>query len=383
MARAVRTASQLDTGLLILCGVLSLAALVMPDWMQESVATAIRRTVLAPLVDVQQKAEVMRTTIVTRDSVQQTRGALVGESLSAPALEIENAQLRQMIGLGSRLRNGFVSAEALRTGTLDREFTLTVSAGSNAGVEPLTPVVTADGLVGQVVTVDPTFSTAISWAHPDFAVSAMSIDGSAFGIVKPHLGTGAQRWLLELHGVPFRAPLTAGTEIVTSGLGGTYPRTIPVGTVISEIQTTEKWVRTYLLKPAVLPNTPGPVLLLIPSRSPKDVNGVWTTLTSSDSATRSIVAAGDSMARQAAMAEVLARNAARDSAVMDSVRNDSLARLGLPPLPARVDTSRRTTAPRDTTRRPQARPDTVGKPKPPTGPPPPLEGGEMLTEHQV
>ena len=32
-------------------------------------------------------------------------------------------------------------------------------------------------------TVDPTMSLAILWTHPDFRVSAMSADGSAFGIV--------------------------------------------------------------------------------------------------------------------------------------------------------------------------------------------------------
>ncbi len=376
MARAVRTASQLDTGLLVACGVLAVVALVMPRWMQNSVSTAIRRTVLAPFVHMQQKAEVMRTTIVTRDSVQQRKADSLGLTLDAPQLAHENDQLRHLIGLGARLQHGFVAAEVLRTGTLDHEFTLTVSQGSNAGVELFTPIVTADGLVGKVVSVDPTFSTAISWAHPDFAVSAMSVDGAAFGIVKPHLGTGAQRWLLELNGVPFRAPLKIGTEIVSSGLGGTYSRGIPIGTVIGELQTTEKWVRTYMLKPAVLPNTPGPVLLMIPSRSAKDVNGVWMNIASSDSAARAIVMSGDSMAKKAALAEIAARRAV-DSVTVDSLRGDSLARLGLPrdTPPPQPDTIKKLLH-ADTTKRPK--PDSVaGKPKPPTGPPPPSEEGVM------
>ena len=61
-------------------GLLAAVALIMPSWMQESVATAIRRSVLAPLVNVQQKAEVMRTTIVTRDSVQQVAGTALGSA---------------------------------------------------------------------------------------------------------------------------------------------------------------------------------------------------------------------------------------------------------------------------------------------------------------
>lgn len=369
MARAVRTASQLDTGLLIACGILAAVALIMPTWMQEAVATGVRRTVMAPLVSVQRRAEVVRATIMTRDSVQQIAATNTGLALSAPDLVNENTQLRHLIGLGARLGRGFVAAEVLETGTLDQEFTLTVSAGSNAGVERGTPIVTADGLVGMVQNVDPTFSMAITWAHPDFGVSAISEDGSAFGIVKPHLGTGAQRWLLELRGVPFRSELKPGALVVSSGLGGTYPRGIPIGTVISEVQTTEKWVRTYILKPAVLPNSPGPVLLLIPSRSPKEMNGVWTTLASADSAAQSVVAAGDSIAKKAALDEIAARRATLDSLGIDSVTADSLGliRSGVPGR----DTTRRV-VPRDTTRRP-ARPDTGVKPKPPTGPPPPVE----------
>ena len=171
--------------------------------------------------------------------------------------------------------------------------------------------------------------------------------------------------------MPFRAPLKLGTEIVSSGLGGTYPRGIHIGTVIGELQTTEKWVRTYMLKPAVLPNTPGPVLLIIPSRAAKDMNGVWTNIASSDSASRSIVMSGDSMAKKAALEEIAARRAV-DSVAVDSLRGDSLAALGLPrntPV-ARPDTTKR-----DTTKK--AKPDSIpGKPKPTTGPPPPIEERE-------
>lgn len=364
MARAVRTGSQLDTGLLLACAFLSALAILMPERWRASSAGAVRRTVLAPFVTVQQRAELVRATIVARDSVQNQSAQIIGTSLDAAAVANENTQLRQLIGIGARLGHGFVAAEALQTEAFDRDYTLTLSAGSNAGVERFTPVVTAAGLVGMVDVVDATMSFAISWAHPDFGVSAMSADETAFGIVKPHLGAGAERLLLELHNVAFRSPLKAGTLVVSSGVGGVYPRGIPIGSVLGEIQTTEKWSRTYLLKPAVLPNTPGPVLLLIPSRSQKDVNGVWTTLASRDSVARAIVSAGDSMAKKAALAELAARRAAQDSGALTPA--DSLARSLAPG--ARVDTTKRP-AVRDTTKRP-ARADTT-KPKPPTGPPPP------------
>ncbi|MDQ6610830.1 MAG: hypothetical protein M3Y64_00235, partial [Gemmatimonadota bacterium] len=164
MARAPRTASQLDTGLVIACGIIAIFALIVPDRLRESVATAIRRTVLAPLGSLEQRAEVMRGVIVTRDSVQRRNAGITGQSISAPELASENAQLRALIGLGSRLGRGFVAAEALQTDSFDRDYMLTVSAGSDAGVERFTPVVTADGLVGMVTQVDATMSFVISWA---------------------------------------------------------------------------------------------------------------------------------------------------------------------------------------------------------------------------
>lgn len=344
----------------------------MPERWRESIATAVRRTALAPMVTVEQRAENVRATIITRDSVQNLRAQTVGRQLETASLSSENDQLRRLLGIGAKLGHGFVAAEVLHTDAFDRDFTLTLSVGSNAGVEPFTPVVTADGIVGMVHQVDATMSYAISWAHPDFAVSAMSEDGAAFGIVQPHLGTGAERWLLEMRNVAFRSPLKPGTVVVSSGLGKTYPRGIPIGTVLSEIPTPDKWARTYLIKPAVLPNTPGPVLLMIPSRSAKDVNGVWTTLSSADSAARSVVAAGDSMARKAALDELAARKAALDSANAAAGVDSTGA-----PVVAKPDTAIKRPAPRDTTRKPP-RTDSV-KPKPPTGPPPPVDDAGVRT----
>jgi rod shape-determining protein MreC len=165
-----------------------------------------------------------------------------------------------------------------------------------------------------VQSVDRATSFAITWAHPDFRVSAMSIDEGAFGIIQPHLGAGAERWLLEMRGVPFRAKLDPGTLLVSSGLGSTYPRGIPVGTVLGELSTPEKWARTYLVKPAVLPEAIGPVLVLLSSRAQRGVNGVWTTVNAADSAARAMAAAGDSLARAAAFDELSARRAALEAA---------------------------------------------------------------------
>src|SRR5204863_226252 len=108
----------------------------------------------------------------------------------AGSLEAENDRLRKLIGLGSRLKLGFIPAEALHGRGVRDETTVILSAGSRAGVSRLSPVIAPEGLVGGVDQVDPTMSHAMLWTHPDFRVSAMSPDGTAFGSAQSHL-TGA------------------------------------------------------------------------------------------------------------------------------------------------------------------------------------------------
>ena len=352
---------------MVACLVFSVIALVMPRASRDAVAAALRGSVLAPLVSLESRAVGVRAAIASRSDVLQLRGDVALQALSTRGVLDENATLRGLIGLGARLHDGFVAADVLPSRNAEEARTLRLNVGTAAGVVPYSAVVTADGLVGMVMSADENTSVAITWAHPDFAVSAVSVDQGALGIVKPHLGGGVERWLLELRGVPFRSKLDTGTVIVSSGLGSTYPRGIKIGTVLGEIATPEKWARTYLIRPAVLPAAIGPVLVLRPERAARGVNGVWTNVASADSAARAIAAAGDSIGRRAALDELLARRAALDSAALDSATLDSATTLS----PGR-------SAPRVPVRAPRAdsaaekkptRPDTL-RVRPPTGPPP-------------
>jgi len=315
VARLTRSGAPLHVGLLLGCLLVALTARVMPQRYRESVASVLRHSVAAPVGAIEAAAATVRSAIESRDALLQTRGRSLLDTLRLRDVRDENVTLRGLLGLSARLRDGFIIAEVLpRLGFAD-DHRLTLAVGRDAGVAPFAPIVNADGLVGMVEQVDATTAYAITWAHEDFRVSAMSADGRAFGIVQPHLATGGARLLLELRGVPFRAKLDSGTLIVSSGLGPTYPRWIPVGTVVSELVTVERWARSYLLMPAVLPDAVGPVLVLRPDRLARGVQGGWTTAANADSAARAVAASGDSIARRAALDEVAARRAALDSAV--------------------------------------------------------------------
>jgi rod shape-determining protein MreC len=297
---AARAYSRRDTVLFVSCLVAAFAAIQLPDRIRDPFAAALRQTIVAPLVALQSGAEQSRRSWLTRELREAQRDSIALRSMSLDASLADNDRLRKLLGLGEALRWGFVPAEVLQGRGVGEEYTVVLSAGSKAGILPFSPVVAPEGLVGMVKSVDPTMSIAIVWAHPDFRVSAMAVDGGAFGIVGAHLGGEPERYLLEMRGVPMRSTLKPGTLIVSSGLGGTFPRGIPVGTVIAEMKTSELWARTYLLRPAVAPADVSDVMVLLPARTTAGVQTVWKTGLHADSAVKSIVAAGDSLARLAA-----------------------------------------------------------------------------------
>jgi len=346
VARTGRISSRTDVVLFGACVLLSLVAMVLPTRLREPVASTLRRSLVAPLLQLQEGSERWRAAYLSSQREELKRDTLALAAARVPTLENENDRLRKLLGLGSGLKWGFIPAEALQGRGRAEDFTVTLSAGANAGVRERSLVVAPEGVVGLVQTVDPTMSLAILFAHPDFRVSAMSADGSAFGIVQPHVTSSgssrdqaylrSERYLLEMRGVPFRATLKPGAVVYSSGLGGIYPKGIPVGVVMGEIKTTEAWARTYILRPAVNPAELSAVMILTPQRAAAGLTNVWAGVGAVDSATRNIVLAGDSLARQAAAAEAAARRAALDSAARllgDSLGRDT-TRTDIPARPA-------------------------------------------------
>lgn len=297
--------------MLVACVLLSLVALVLPAPLRSTIAGGLRGSIVVPLAALQERAEVSRRAILTYDASLRVADSVRLRASQADVVSAENERLRRLLGLGAALQWGFVPAEALHGRSLGDDFTMTLTAGRNDGVVPFSPVVAPEGLVGMIETVDASSSVAIVWPHPDFRVSAMSVDGAAFGIVYPHLGSGATRFLLELRGVAFRSALRPGTLIVSAGLGGVYPRGIPVGSVVTELSTAEGWARNYLLRPAVRPMEAATVMIVQPRRAKEGVASVWQTAV--DSALRMVVGAGDSLARRRVDSLATAERARFDS----------------------------------------------------------------------
>lgn len=257
-----RFASRWDTLSFVVCILLSVAARMIPPEWGFAVAAGVR-TLAVPFLYLQQQAELTRTSRARFVTVVRERDsfALVADSLSV--LRNENDALRAALGLRARLPVRHVSAEVLHQAGATDQFTLLLSVGRTQGARELAPVVAPHGLVGVVTHVDDRTAVAMTWIHPDFRASAMTADGSVFGIVAPVGSEGPAGTLMELSGVPYREEIAPGTLVYTSGLGDVYPRGILLGRVISVVEESRGWSRTYLVRPAVHPASVPHVMILL------------------------------------------------------------------------------------------------------------------------
>ena len=124
------------------------------------------------------------------------------------------------------------------------------------------------GLLGVVREAQATSATAMDWTHPQFWASAMTEDGSIYGFVEASRGRFREADRLLLDGIPFQQELEPGVVLVTSGLGGVYPRGIPIGEVIEESDAQEGWRRSYWLRPFVSPGEATHVQVLVSRGTP-------------------------------------------------------------------------------------------------------------------
>ncbi len=257
-----RTFGRRDTVSLLVCLCLSLVGLLGPASWGAAVATTLRDTVLSPLVWLQVRAEEGRTSRARFRALSVERDSAAAAALLLPAVVAENRQLRSLIGLRTRLQTPYIPAEVLhQSGPTDGRMLL-VSAGRGDSVRPFDPVVSSEGLIGVVASVDNEHATVMTWAHSDFRVSASTVDGRIYGMVAASPTGSAAEATLEFRSTSYRDTLAVGTPVISSGLGGVYPKGVPVGTIVGVAREQAGWERVYWLRPAASPSEVSHVMIL-------------------------------------------------------------------------------------------------------------------------
>jgi rod shape-determining protein MreC len=136
-----------------------------------------------------------------------------------------------------------------------------VDRGSQDGIRRNSPVVTADGLVGRVLTVTPTTAQILLVTDPRSAVGVLLQQSRDAGVVEGQ-GDGG----LHLKYVARSYEIAVGEVLVTSGLGGVFPRGLPVGVVTSVIREQGGLYQEAAVRPIVSLRQLEEVLILVDGR---------------------------------------------------------------------------------------------------------------------
>jgi len=168
------------------------------------------------------------------------------------AIKSENTRLSSMVNFkDSHLDYNYVGCNIVGvtgSGYLDQ---FVIDRGSSDGIAKNMVAITGEGLIGQITFVSDNYSIVQTLSNENLAVSAMVESTSEnSGILKGYKESGSSQ-IAKLYYLPIDSAIKAGDVILTSGLGGLYPKGIRIGTVLSVEEDKGKVMKTALVQPFV------------------------------------------------------------------------------------------------------------------------------------
>lgn len=181
-------------------------------------------------------SEAFSTQFKTRAELIEENEALSNENyeqrvdiMRLHSLEQENAAMRKLLNSPLRVSSRRIFAEVINVDSDPYLQRLVVNRGASSGVYAGMPVITDEGLVGQVVNVAYGSSRVLLLSDPSSAIPVTNTRNQVRAIIS---GTGVHDELV-IENMPRSTDVREGDLLVTSGFGGVYPEGYPVAIVSS------------------------------------------------------------------------------------------------------------------------------------------------------
>ena len=176
------------------------------------------------------------------------------------ALERENSRLHELLGSSFRLPERVLAAELLTIDPDPFSQQVVINRGERYDVFEGQPVLDANGVMGQVMSVSRFSSRVILLTDPSHAVP---VQVNRNGLRSVVIGRGLGKYL-QLEHLPHNADVRVGDLLVTSGLGGCFPVGYPVGTISAVSRQAGQPFASIQVQPAADLATSREVLLVLP-----------------------------------------------------------------------------------------------------------------------
>jgi rod shape-determining protein MreC len=173
------------------------------------------------------RRELLQQIAKLRDENQQ----LKEQQFQTAAIARENEQLRTALGWQKQAPWKLKLANVVTRDPANWWRTAQIDLGSRDGLRENLPVLTASGLVGRISSVKQTSAQVVLIGDPNCRVSAL-VENAArdTGVL---LASGPlDTSLVQLTYLASSANLKSGQSVITSGLGGIFPKGIPIGQIV-------------------------------------------------------------------------------------------------------------------------------------------------------
>jgi rod shape-determining protein MreC len=176
------------------------------------------------------------------DALRRENQQLRSQAVQSAAIARENDQLRALFNWQRQSPWKLKLAKVVMRDPANWWRTVQIDLGSRDGVQTNQPVLTDDGLVGRVSAVGYVSSQVTLVGDPECRVSAL-VENATHDMGVLTASGPLDNSLVEMSYLSSNANLKPGENVFTSGLGGVFPRGIPVGKIV-DAQTIEYGLAT-------------------------------------------------------------------------------------------------------------------------------------------
>jgi len=164
------------------------------------------------------------------DRLRRENEQFKAQAIQTAAIARENDQLRSLFGWQQQAPWKLKLANVVMRDPANWWRTVQIDLGTRDGLRENLPVITAAGLVGRVSSVSLTRAQVVLIGDPNCRVSAL-VENAAHDTGVLTASDPLDTSLVQLTYLASGANLKSGQNVVTSGLGGVFPKGIPLGQI--------------------------------------------------------------------------------------------------------------------------------------------------------
>lgn len=160
---------------------------------------------------------------------------LYAENQFIPGLRAENQRLKEMLGFQDDSKFTLLACRIIEREPSSWWNRLIVNRGTahEPGLKPDMPVVGPRGVIGKTGIVSEYTTQIILLVDENCKVSAITENSRSRGIIQGQTRIQGKEALCQMNYIPRDAELAVGERVYTTGLGGTFPANLLIGTIIS------------------------------------------------------------------------------------------------------------------------------------------------------